>query len=1022
MLAYGAIVSFLLRSTLFASRAKWLIGGGWILVSAGLGSTQLSARRAATATHLRYEGVLVERTDTVRIGAGERLAEVHLPLDRDALTQWSIRIRRNGAEWIIDDHVNVDQVRVSDGRREFGFFGRDEREWRLSGSAVLRKNDDWAALVDEKGRTLDTLRRSRINGEASIAGSSGAEYRTKPVNRSRTLRYRRNLRQGTALSSLDGKGRTSAPHERFVRVRYQGRNRIDALLRGDDMVLSSAAPFRLIGPSVESRILSFVDSALIEVRQGSSLWRFRVSDWKRSTAPGRGIAVLFDRNPRVMDTPLPAGRNCAKGTSCGAISLRRLPPPISYVSLAEAGFDSHRYGLLGHLTEIQDGFLVTRAKDTLAVLAHAYRPTAVPVEALDSLGTVVEKPIDRWVLLSAQAGAARGIWMLVGMIVGIGLLLLSFYRTVAQLPFRIKTASRAQERWISLGITSLFALLIARTIVGARVALFSPFLDRAIETVVGMWIAIALVTLGLLSWPRWAAPLLSRAHLMVTTRSSLNEMVHAIKDFWSWLKSQLFAKILSLGTWIAGAGVLAIFVSWSGVKGGLSAAFLVLLTWVTVAWVAGFTSEPFRIYASASEVVDSLSPSPPRLSSGRRGFARLIPESPEAFLLLLCFIAALAVGSGGAIIVLLVLATVLLFAYSKSRWVLRHGRALLGGGVFILILGVTRLASENGSLPAFILVLLITLVSVRFGRFVGSGKSEAGGWVSWLAPLVPIGLLVPLALIDMGLFLVMVFPLGMASVLAAGSKIMRGLRAVLLGGVAVLLLYVIGSKVLWSPVGTIRRAGSHAEMASAFERNSRIFGLRLPGSANSPLDRAAARSIATRDQALAEQLLIAAAPGEARDLLMPSIEQIWGARTYSRAGLNGVGTGRAVIGDRGVATAVSYAENSFSVYVLAEHGASGALLVLLSYLVLAIAIGGLAATSANNGGGSLRASRALFVVAGLIVVVPAAYVALSNVGKLPITGQNMPFLGLNAWSDVAICAGVIGILITGAIRNTEDAT
>jgi len=32
----------------------------------------------------------------------------------------------------------------------------------------------------------------------------------------------------------------------------------------------------------------------------------------------------------------------------------------------------------------------------------------------------------------------------------------------------------------------------------------------------------------------------------------------------------------------------------------------------------------------------------------------------------------------------------------------------------------------------------------------------------------------------------------------------------------------------------------------------------------------------------------------------------------------------------------------------------------------------------------------------------------------------MPFLGLNAWSDVAICAGVIGILITGAIRGVEE--
>jgi hypothetical protein len=33
----------------------------------------------------------------------------------------------------------------------------------------------------------------------------------------------------------------------------------------------------------------------------------------------------------------------------------------------------------------------------------------------------------------------------------------------------------------------------------------------------------------------------------------------------------------------------------------------------------------------------------------------------------------------------------------------------------------------------------------------------------------------------------------------------------------------------------------------------------------------------------------------------------------------------------------------------------------------------------------------------------------------------MPFLGLNAWSDVTLCAGVIGILITGAIRTESGA-
>ena len=60
------------------------------------------------------------------------------------------------------------------------------------------------------------------------------------------------------------------------------------------------------------------------------------------------------------------------------------------------------------------------------------------------------------------------------------------------------------------------------------------------------------------------------------------------------------------------------------------------------------------------------------------------------------------------------------------------------------------------------------------------------------------------------------------------------------------------------------------------------------------------------------------------------------------------------------------------------------------------------------------------LVATLIIVISAVYVALSNLGAVPITGQNIPFLGLNAWSDVAICAGVVGILITGAIRRAHE--
>jgi hypothetical protein len=89
---------------------------------------------------------------------------------------------------------------------------------------------------------------------------------------------------------------------------------------------------------------------------------------------------------------------------------------------------------------------------------------------------------------------------------------------------------------------------------------------------------------------------------------------------------------------------------------------------------------------------------------------------------------------------------------------------------------------------------------------------------------------------------------------------------------------------------------------------------------------------------------------------------------------------RQVVGGRGVAEPVSYAENTFSVFVLAEHGAFGGMLVLGLYLLLTIAVGSTAMAGSTEAPAAYRASRALFLVATLIIAIPAAYVALSNLG------------------------------------------
>jgi cell division protein FtsW (lipid II flippase) len=426
-----------------------------------------------------------------------------------------------------------------------------------------------------------------------------------------------------------------------------------------------------------------------------------------------------------------------------------------------------------------------------------------------------------------------------------------------------------------------------------------------------------------------------------------------------------------------------------------------------------------------------------RSSSERSGSAtaagwpvRMLRSAPELYLIIACVVVELAhilprLALLAGIVVILAIVPIVRRRRQQSYRAQQpdYFAASVAVAAFMMIVAILRLLSVSGSMGIFLLVVFVALASVRIGRSFGARLdaprpvSARRSFLESLLLLAPLLFLLPLAGIDMGLFLVMVIPLGFATLLAVGVRTARWRVIPLV--VAMLLVLIVGQQVVFPSVRRIAEADSHAAQAEAYANMSRLFGIRLPV-LSTPMDRAAARSVATRDRELAEALLVAAGPGAARDLLIPSIEQIWGAKAYANSGWFGEGLGRAVVGGRGVAEAVSYAENTFSVFVLAEHGALGGMLVLALYALL---LGAIALIVRGNTTDipSYRASRALFVVAGLIIAFPAVYVALSNLGWVPITGQNMPFLGLNAWSDVTICAGVVGILITGALRGLEEA-
>jgi hypothetical protein len=1015
----GCYISTTKRINGIRRRARSLMVAFAVLIGFALATTQLAARRTITPTHLTYHGVHLADVDSFVIGAGRIDADIKLQTVSSSQTPWLLKVRRGAKDWELEALGGIEQLRVSPADDE------SENEYSVAHSAILQKEGEWAAIVDPAGVVVDTI---RLTSEG-LATSAGNNYILETANRSVARRYERRLRSGVSIAFLEGERKRPDVYERFVRVQVipprDVVNKVSTpllqrLLPGSDRYLVSATPpYKLAGPRVAAAQLSVADSGLVELRNGDGVWRFvLVTSWRREPSADPGVSVMFRRNPRPMDTPLPVGVSCEPGAACGALSLRRLPPPVSHITLDHAGLAPERYGLLGTLRQTDAGYDVVLPRSTHHI-ARGGPPTAIPVADLAE----PEARATRWVLLGA-AGQGENRGMIAAIALGLGLLLYGIYRSVAAVSARLQSPiPLGQERAMMLGVTAVLCLLLTRVTLGARVEFFDPFLERGIDAAVGMYVAIAIVAVGLLAWPRWLPQLLVGARGLLSGQRSVSSARRQLVQF---TRTQLVtdenrsAVIISSAVVVSSLVLLAIFTDavWNGfVAGGV-----VLLAWVCVAWIAAFTGPHFETYdRGAHTVLEQLAPTG---TTARQRF-------PEAPLLL-----------GGILVELAhifprisIMAAIAMLVFAVITAVRRrqtmHGTmqpdyhaAAAGVALFMICVAALRLASQNGSMGAFVLIVFVALLSVRIGRSVGARLDAASTGATPISRqlaeslmlMLPLGLLLPLAWIDMGLFLVTMIPLGAATLLAVGRRT-AGWRVVPLVGVMAVVL-LLAMRVVFPSVQAIRDANSHAAKAEAFADMTTLYGARLPGF-GTPMSRAAARSVATRDRTVAEELLIAAAPGPARDLLVPSIEQIWGAKSYANAGLWGEGLGRAVVGGRGVAETVSYAENTFAVFVLGEHGAIGGVLVLLLYLLLTGAVAVCVLYIASDTA-SYRASRALFVVAGLVVGFPAVYVALSNIGLVPITGQNMPFLGLNAWSDVAFCSGVVGILITGALRGLEE--
>jgi hypothetical protein len=360
------------------------------------------------------------------------------------------------------------------------------------------------------------------------------------------------------------------------------------------------------------------------------------------------------------------------------------------------------------------------------------------------------------------------------------------------------------------------------------------------------------------------------------------------------------------------------------------------------------------------------------------------------------------------------------------------GKAIFSGlgwvGV-LLILGLLIFLSAQAIPPfvRFALVFLLFLLAIRAGlachALLETGKRKAQ--VQALGVLViPLGVLLVFMLFDFGLGLVFFVPMFLTVLLSA--RIDHLPRVLVGGSLAVAgVIALFAWSVLNPSVGGLRNAPDVPTFSAEFQGVGNVLTDLLRGAGmGGPVTRASIRSIAASDPDLLEEALAFAGPSEALFAAAPSRDQVWGGRAYAASGFTGTGfAGTAVLG-RGVPTAVSYAENTYSVYVLSEHGALGGIAVLLAYLALLV-VGASWVARVHRSVQNTREGLAVLAmtVGGVLwLVLPAVYVAASNLALVPLTGQNMPFLGLNSWADVVLVSGLAtGIVFSlAALREPAD--
>lgn len=970
-----------------------------VLIVVLAGTVFYSGRQETGASFLEYKGVFFERGATVSFGvapAGQ--LDVALPRPRDHAVDWrgEVTWRRNTPVLRFESipagmtvslcKAALDVVKCEeDWQLLAGHILGDGDSILVRGGATLRidrERDQWIATLGEAryplGADIDTLfaRRELLSRGAPLALLRDVDTPLLPIADHITLRE---IGRGESIQSADGSDASLLNRVRFQIASTIARFRSRDVRTGRFIVQLAEAANPATARAVEWPLNERV---IVRAQTAQAGWRFQLDPETPLLEARPGVALRYVRNPRAPRFSLSAEDACAAESACNIVSLRALPAPTSYLFLGETGGpDTLRYRFQARAQE---------GGDSLMLLTAATR-YGIPLNA-DGLSDVVvpRRGVDRKSPLSLLFSATRGslgsstdAMLAVGAIILLLLGVSSLTLGMNVGAHRITNADPEHFQSLMVIAAGVVTLAVTRGILALRVQLYPPFNDNVALTGIGMWPALAALVVALAFVPvhRWEHRQPSRS------RSQSRSIWLAARSMLRKLRIVLTGgakQVSQPAVWML--GVSAVF-------------FAVVLKWALAFAIAIGVS-----VAAAFVGARMLS----EVAERQRKPMKALGFSIFAVMLTLFFAV--------RIPVLLIIPLLIAFGLAPRRNrddVLEWWLAF-----FVLVVPATLLAiktGNNGAAANFQVVTAGILLTLRLAESLrrrhDAGEVHRGTTVLVvMAPALAFGFL---AFIDVGLALVVALPLALAAYLRSGFFLGLSQRWAITGAMCVILsMFGLFSWKIANIPGTDWSIGDERRLIATFDAQRKFLG--LEGLVPEALDRNASRRVAVYNPEAAQRLAVLAPGGYAQSTLVAAVEQHWGVQAYAAGGgIWGEGLGKVQV-FRGVAEPVSYAENTFSVYVLGEHGAVGGIVVLLSYVVILLGAAWHVYTLEKRRERWEDGTEAF--VGATLLAVPAAYVAASNVGLLPITGQNMPFLGINGWSDVIFCCMAVGLIIQG-VRN-----